>query len=234
MRLFSIFNICKRKEDLKSKLSRLDNPGIGQLLETYSTYYYPDIQVKNKFEELYKIITGEEKPDNVRLAVLPIEDYLKYYEIIRKKKLTLFKSLKELKKEKYYIGGTEFTTFDKDYKEFAVVVLNNLENLLLENISHGIGHVKYNLVHKNEDTSSVVDETIAVIAEQKYLHHEFSSDSKEYSKLGRYSFLKESEKDPSIKYAIKLVEKYGVDKAWDKILNIKNKEELEIIVKASF
>ncbi len=129
-------------------LADLDNMGIKQLLETHAAEFYPGIQIPGKFEELYKEITGEDKPDNVGLVVLPIEAYLKHYEYIRKRKLTLLKDLEELKKETAYIGGVEFTVFDDKYGESIVVVLQNREDLLLEAVSRGIGHLKYNRTHR--------------------------------------------------------------------------------------
>ncbi|MBW2990676.1 hypothetical protein KY348_03150 [Candidatus Woesearchaeota archaeon] len=220
---------CSKKESLESKLDKQET--LGVIVETYANELFSSLQIPDEFNRLYKKITGEEKPDNVKLAVLPLKDYIENYKLLNQKNPDLLELIK-----KEYTGNIEFTIGHP--KEYLIVVLDNTKDFLLESVSHGIGHARYGIEYYksrpqgdiNIETDKAVRETAAHIAVQKALCRK---DPKKYIKTRYYDkvFIYFDNKEcPQVEYAIKLIEKHGVDTAWDKILSIRKEEELEGII----
>lgn len=178
-------------------------------------------------KELYKKITNEDLPNNVKLSILSLEDYVKNYRDICNKKPSIGKYGKD------YVGNIEYTRGDS--REHHIVVLNNVEDILIEAISHGIGHVKHTIefYKKNPlgsyhmDVDNIVRETCAHTAVQRVLKR---TNSKEYVKTRYYYHTSQwfdSEDKPGADYTAKLIQKYGIDKTWNKVLIARRERELK-------
>jgi hypothetical protein len=134
---------------------------------------------------LYRKITHEDVPNNIKLTVLPIGEYKEFFREIRKRE----PRFSEVMDDEGFTGEVEFTYGIP--KEHNIVVMENAEDFLLEAISHGIGHGKYAMeFYKLNpsgdlilDTDKVVREIAAHTAVQRALDR---TNPKEYIKTRYY------------------------------------------------
>ncbi len=183
--------------------------------------------IMNILKSLYKRITLEDIPDNVQLMVFPLKHYIEIYKSAYGKEPDLSEW------DGGYTGSIEFSHGNR--KEHHIIVLENIEDFLFESISHGIGHVKYAMefFKRNpkgglmEDTDKIVRETAAHTAVQRALDR---NDPKKYIKTPYYQaadWLGDSQDKIGTRYTAKLIQKYGIGKAWKKILNIEKEKGLK-------
>jgi hypothetical protein len=183
---------------------------------------------------LYKRITLEDVPDNVQLTVFPLKQYIEIYKSAYGEEPDLSKW------DGGYTGNIEFTHGNRE--ESNIIVLENIEDFLFESISHGIGHVKYAMefFKRNpkgdlmKDTDKIVRETAAHTAGQRALDR---NNPKKYIKTPYYQtvyWLGDSQDKIGTGYTAKLIQKYGIDKAWKKILNIEKEEKLKRLIAKRF
>ena len=182
------------------------------------------------FDELYRKITDESAPRTLNHTVLPIDEYAKHFELFHQRKPNI------VKKPAGYIFDTEFTLCLQEKQ--LIVVMENSEDFVFDLISHGIGHVKYSLnFYERENLDDLdffteydVREVAALIATQKALPR---ISQNEYIKTRFYNtMLEENQLDETTTgFAEKLIQKYGINDAWQNILNIDYTKDLESLLK---
>lgn len=185
------------------------------------------IQVQEDFEVLYKKITGEDKPDNLRLLVLSQEDYIKNYRTILGEEPNIY----EVEGRKGIWRGIGL--INEDAERYFILVSDNARDFFWESVSLGIGKIRHLMeYHKSDPEGTIEDIDMAVtatasgIALQKYLDLEGRSGptnpSKEVSLLSN-----EVAYERAKGYTTALIRIYGLDRAWEKILSVVREKGLK-------
>lgn len=177
------------------------------------------------FDEMYKKITGDKTPEIVYHGVLPLEDYVKQFELFYGHKPEI------IKKSAGTLGNIEFTTGLPEKQ--VIIVLENSKDFLFESLSHGIGHVKYNLEsYKKYDllelqlfTEYTAREVAANLATQKIFN---KGNQHEYIETPFYIETQKCNPVDEVPKELteKLIKKFGVNTAFEKSLNLDTIEDI--------
>ena len=196
--------------------------GLADLTSNLPPYIKSNDDLDGVFETMWLLVTGDTIPKNVDYHVLPEKEFVDA-RLRHRKKTTTFYVVNESNGHKCRYGdiGYMIELRNLNYKVFAV---ENSVSIVLETLGHeGLGHVRYHITKPNAPIgNNILSETAAFIGEQqgiKALRVKLPPDTCRFPEFHKRAH----------DYAKKLVERFGADGAWDKILAVENEEELKAI-----
>lgn len=204
--------------------------GLADLTSNLPPYIKSNDDLDGVFETMWLLVTGDTIPNNVDYHVLSEKEFVD--ERLRHgKRTTTFYVMNENNGRKWRYGDVGCVvelkmknlnnTTIRHYSAFAV---ENPVFVVLETLGHeGLGHARYLLAKPNAPLENdILGETAAFIGEQqgiKALRVKLPPDTCRFPEFHKRAH----------DYAKKLVERFGADSAWDKILAVENEEELKAI-----